>query len=216
MPASLGPSIIGLPRSVLLGGPCSSRRAPSCRGRRGRRRGLRAAARRPSRRDGLRRSVAAVGAARRGAPHRGERPAGGGRPAQAGDPPDFAPGDRGEEIEWTVPSTWRPLPSPSPMRIATYGIAHSPGDAVDAEVSVTRAGGDVDSNVARWAGQFSGSVAPKRDDPGHPSRGPVKTSLKQPGALPRRDASPSEACPRRRRTPERPGDSVPSRAPGPR
>lgn len=83
-------------------------------------------------------------------------------PRAAAQPPDRAPHDEQAPIDWTVPSQWRPLPNPSPMRIATYGVAHAPGDAVDAELSVSRAGGDVDSNVARWAGQFSGGAAPKR------------------------------------------------------
>jgi hypothetical protein len=83
-------------------------------------------------------------------------------PEGQGDPAEpVAPDDR-PAIAWTVPSAWRPVPNPSPMRIATYDVAHVAGDTVDGEVSISRAGGDVDSNVERWAGQFSGGSRPKR------------------------------------------------------
>jgi len=82
---------------------------------------------------------------------------------------DLAPDDEAVAIEWTVPAGWRSAPSPSSMRIATYAVPRSPRDAVDAEVSVTRAGGDVSSNIDRWAAQFEGAVEPKRRS--HPVHG---------------------------------------------
>jgi hypothetical protein len=57
-------------------------------------------------------------------------------------------------VTWTVPPRWEQVPHASAMRIATYRIPHVAGDAEDAELSVTRAGGDTDANIDRWLGQF--------------------------------------------------------------
>ena len=57
-------------------------------------------------------------------------------------------------VRWAAPPRWELVPSESAMRIATYRIPHAPGDAEDAELSITRAGGDTEANVARWLGQF--------------------------------------------------------------
>lgn len=64
-------------------------------------------------------------------------------------------------IEWTVPAAWRVMPNPSAMRLATYAVPRAPGDPADADVSVSRAGGEVSSNIERWAGQFAGAEAPR-------------------------------------------------------
>jgi hypothetical protein len=40
------------------------------------------------------------------------------------------------------------------MRIATYRVPRAAGDAADADVSVTQAGGAVAANVDRWIKQF--------------------------------------------------------------
>jgi hypothetical protein len=86
----------------------------------------------------------------------------------AGDPnaeanqADPEPDDEPPAMAWTVPAAWRTLPNPSAMRIATYGVPRVAGDSADAEVSVTRAGGDVDANVERWASQFAGGSEPRR------------------------------------------------------
>ena len=40
-------------------------------------------------------------------------------------------------------------------------MPHAAGDAADADVSVTRAGGDVSANIARWGTQFEGAGEPK-------------------------------------------------------
>lgn len=66
-------------------------------------------------------------------------------------PPRFPP-----SVRWTVPARWVVVPHVSTMRIATYAVPHVAGDAEDAEVSVTRAGGDLDANADRWIGQFDG------------------------------------------------------------
>ncbi len=65
-------------------------------------------------------------------------------------------------IEWTVPTAWRTMPNPSSMRLATYSVPRASGDPADADVSVTRAGGDTTANVARWASQFEGAPVPAR------------------------------------------------------
>jgi hypothetical protein len=75
---------------------------------------------------------------------------------------DPAPDDEPPAIEWSIPQGWRAEPNPSSMRIATYAVPRVTGDPADADVSVTRAGGDVSSNVARWVEQFEGASEPKR------------------------------------------------------
>lgn len=58
------------------------------------------------------------------------------------------------ELSWKAPARWKPFPSTSTMRLATYRIPHAPGDAEDAEMSVMQAGGTVDANAKRWVDQF--------------------------------------------------------------
>jgi hypothetical protein len=65
-------------------------------------------------------------------------------PAQSGLPADIA---------WQKPAAWEQADNPSPMRKATYKVK---GEAGEAEMSVTRAGGSVADNIARWEGQFDG------------------------------------------------------------
>jgi hypothetical protein len=77
-------------------------------------------------------------------------------------PSDVPPDDEPPALEWSVPAAWRTVPSPSSMRIATYSVPRAAGDSSDAEVSVTRAGGDVASNVERWVAQFEDAGAPSR------------------------------------------------------
>jgi hypothetical protein len=74
-------------------------------------------------------------------------------------------------LAWTVPTAWREVPNPNPMRLATFRVA---GNATSAgagagsddapEVSVARAGGTPEANIARWVGQFEGASTPKRTD----------------------------------------------------
>lgn len=58
-------------------------------------------------------------------------------------------------LVWKAPPRWQPAPNTNSMRLATYRVAHSPGDDTDAELSVTRAGGSPDANAERWIGQFA-------------------------------------------------------------
>ena len=66
---------------------------------------------------------------------------GGPKPAQAG-------------VTWTAPSAFASVQHPSPMRLATYKFAKVEGDADDAEMTVTRVGGDAQANINRWKNQF--------------------------------------------------------------
>ncbi len=58
-------------------------------------------------------------------------------------------------ITWKAPAGWEEMPRRSPMRQATYKV---PGDAGPAETAVyyfgPGQGGDVESNIERWVGQF--------------------------------------------------------------
>jgi hypothetical protein len=57
-------------------------------------------------------------------------------------------------LEWKAPARWQLVPNPSTMRLATYRVPRAPGDAADAELSITRAGGSADANADRWIHQF--------------------------------------------------------------
>jgi hypothetical protein len=57
-------------------------------------------------------------------------------------------------VTWTAPARWEAVPHMSAMRIATYRIPKVAGDVEDGELSITRAGGDVEQNALRWIGQF--------------------------------------------------------------
>ena len=64
--------------------------------------------------------------------------------------------DEAAAIEWKAPDAWKSVPNPNQMRLATYQISPSG----DTELVVSRAGGDVGGNIARWQGQFEGSPKP--------------------------------------------------------
>jgi hypothetical protein len=61
---------------------------------------------------------------------------------------------------WEVPPGWRPETPSSRMRQAQYAIPAAAGDGEDGECAVfyfgPGQGGDVDSNIHRWAAQFTG------------------------------------------------------------
>lgn len=56
-------------------------------------------------------------------------------------------------LAWTAPVRWR-TKAPTSMRLASYGVPRAAGDTEDGDVSVMQAGGTVDANIDRWAGQF--------------------------------------------------------------
>jgi hypothetical protein len=57
-------------------------------------------------------------------------------------------------LQWKAPARWKLVPNASTMRLATYSVPRAQGDAADAELSITQAGGSVDANAERWIGQF--------------------------------------------------------------
>lgn len=59
-------------------------------------------------------------------------------------------------LKWTTPSGFTADSAQKPMRLATFTFPKVEGDKDDAELTVTQVGGDKDSNVARWKGQFAG------------------------------------------------------------
>ncbi|MDP8998735.1 MAG: hypothetical protein M3O46_01340, partial [Myxococcota bacterium] len=61
-------------------------------------------------------------------------------------------------LQWQMPARWQIVPNATRFRLATYRVPHAAGDAEDAELSVTRAGGSVDANAERWIGQFDASA----------------------------------------------------------
>jgi hypothetical protein len=67
---------------------------------------------------------------------------------------DEAPAGARSTLEWKAPVRWQLVPNASPMRLATYRVPRAPGDTVDAELSVTQAGGSAEANAQRWIGQF--------------------------------------------------------------
>ncbi|WP_437668533.1 hypothetical protein [Sorangium sp. So ce131] len=72
----------------------------------------------------------------------------------------------GGELAWDAPASFETAPNPNSMRKATYKIKRAAGDAEDAELSVSQAGGSVDANITRWVGQFAEKSAdsPKRSE----------------------------------------------------
>lgn len=75
-------------------------------------------------------------------------------------------------IDWVVPKRWVVYPNTSALRIATYRLPKSYGDIEDPEMSVMRAGGDVEANAGRWIAQFD-----------EPSRASAKRTTKTVGGL---------------------------------
>lgn len=98
-------------------------------------------------------------------PSRAPSPSPTGAGAAAAAPKPGAPAGP-TEIAWEAPAAWQKAENPSPMRKATYKIPRAQGDAEDAELSISQAGGSVDMNVKRWVSQFetTGPDATKRSE----------------------------------------------------
>ncbi len=64
-----------------------------------------------------------------------------------------------DDIGWEAPKAWQSVPNANTMRKATFKIPKAPGDAEDAELTVTAAAGGVDANIKRWSGQFGDAEA---------------------------------------------------------
>lgn len=60
-------------------------------------------------------------------------------------------------VRWSAPANWKVQPA-RPMRVATYSVPAAEGDAENGECAVfffgAGQGGDVESNIRRWIGQF--------------------------------------------------------------
>lgn len=70
-------------------------------------------------------------------------------------------------IVWSYPSKWTKA-GPRAMRVVTYTIPAAQGDAEAGECAVSffpsGAGGDIESNIQRWSGQFENAPAPMKKD----------------------------------------------------
>ncbi len=76
-----------------------------------------------------------------------------------------APGPAAEApIAYKMPAAWAKVDHPSRMRLATHKVPRAEGDGEDAELTVSIAGGDTASNIARWKGQFTGGSPGKEQD----------------------------------------------------
>jgi hypothetical protein len=85
----------------------------------------------------------------------GEPDTSGGRAAPSSAPAGATRGPAGPaDVTYTTPPTWATSPKQSPMRKASYVVPRADGDPEDGELSVAQAGGSLDQNIARWAGQF--------------------------------------------------------------
>jgi hypothetical protein len=73
--------------------------------------------------------------------------------ANGTDPP-LARDESPPALTWSVPDGWEVAPNRSAIRLATYRVPALPKSAAAAELTVTRAGGTTEENLARWAGQF--------------------------------------------------------------
>jgi hypothetical protein len=67
-------------------------------------------------------------------------------------------------ITWKAPSGWTSVANASSIRIATYRVPRAPGDGVEPELSVSRAGGSTDANVQRWIAQFDDAGKDTREE----------------------------------------------------
>jgi hypothetical protein len=69
-------------------------------------------------------------------------------------------------LTWSVPKTWTVGPARE-MRVATYTVDARSGDAEGGECTVFHfgpgVGGDLESNISRWAGQFEQAEGPRSE-----------------------------------------------------
>jgi hypothetical protein len=73
------------------------------------------------------------------------------------------------EVIYVAPPAWSKVENASRMRKATFRIPRAPGDSEDGELSVSQAGGSIDQNLQRWAGQFGHTLADVKRDHRSPS-----------------------------------------------
>lgn len=76
---------------------------------------------------------------------------------------DFAPADQVPAVlTWMAPAGWPSTANPNAMRLASHKVPRVAGDSDDAELSISRAGGDTGANIERWIGQFQGAGKEQR------------------------------------------------------
>jgi hypothetical protein len=60
-------------------------------------------------------------------------------------------------ITWKAPTDWKLVAGSTQFRLATYRLPGEAAPGKPLELTVSKAGGDVASNVNRWKGQFGGA-----------------------------------------------------------
>jgi hypothetical protein len=90
---------------------------------------------------------------------------GGMPPGGVAEPPASGSPTAAAGLTWTLPAGWT-IEAPRSMRVATYAIPATQGDAEGAECAVfyfgASQGGGVDANLQRWIGQFQPGAKSKR------------------------------------------------------
>lgn len=78
-----------------------------------------------------------------------------------------APENMAGGVVWSYPSKWTRT-GPRAMRVVTYSIAAAQGDSEAGECAVSffpsGAGGDIESNIQRWTGQFENASTPMKKE----------------------------------------------------
>jgi hypothetical protein len=78
-----------------------------------------------------------------------------------------APENTAGGVVWSYPSKWTKA-GPRAMRVVTYTVTAAQGDSEPGECAVSffpsGAGGDIESNIQRWSGQFENAPAPMKKE----------------------------------------------------
>ena len=87
-----------------------------------------------------------------------------------------------DTAHWTVPKSWIRKTPKSMMLQAEYGIPKAACDKDDGRLTISRAGGSVDENIARWKGQFSKKLDKESQDHARRSHRYVRRLARHDGA----------------------------------
>jgi hypothetical protein len=78
-----------------------------------------------------------------------------------------APENTAGGVVWSYPSKWTKA-GPRAMRVVTYTVTAAQGDSEAGECAVSffpsGAGGDIESNIQRWSGQFENAPTPLKKE----------------------------------------------------
>jgi len=77
-------------------------------------------------------------------------------PAAPGSSSENPPASENATMSWTAPKAWTSAPNPNTFRKATFKV---PGEAGEAELSISESGGSLADNIARWEKQFGDAKA---------------------------------------------------------